>query len=494
MRLPGILYGIWGFGDALERPRWFAKGARLARKSTTYVCADCGASHSKWSGRCDACGAWNTLAEEQSSDSTPKGLGRGKGRRIEFVGLKGQEKQPPRRVSNIKEFDRVCGGGLVPGSATLVGGDPGIGKSTLLMQVAATLGTAYKAVYISGEEAIDQLRLRAERLGLQEAPVGLAAATSVRDIVTTLESVDTADIVVIDSIQCMYVDNLDSAPGTVAQVRTSAQELIRAAKKRGFALILVGHVTKEGAIAGPRVLEHMVDTVLYFEGDPSHQFRILRSVKNRFGPADEIGVFEMTETGLHEVPNPSALFLADHQGEITGASVFAGMEGSRPMLVEIQSLIAPSQQATPRRAVVGWDSGRLAMIMAVLEARCGVALAGAEVYLNVAGGLRIREPAADLAVAQALVSSVTGKPVPAQTVVFGEVGLSGEVRAVSQMEARLKEAEKLGFSRAIIPVARGNAGKKPKRLQTNLKIVEIEHLGDLVQLYGGLDAVGGNEA
>jgi len=466
------------------------KGPSLARKTTTYVCAACGASFPKWGGRCDACGEWNTLSEEQAPEAAPKGLGKGKGRRIEFVGLKGKEKQPPRRVTAIAEFDRVSGGGLVPGSATLVGGDPGIGKSTLLMQVAAALAGGFSCAYISGEEAIDQLRLRAERLGLAEATVGLAAATSVRDIVTTLEGAGAPDIVVIDSIQCMYVDTLDSAPGTVAQVRTSAQELIRAAKRQGFALILVGHVTKEGTIAGPRVLEHMVDTVLYFEGDPSHQFRILRSVKNRFGPADEIGVFEMTETGLHEVPNPSALFLADHHGEVTGASVFAGMEGSRPMLVEIQSLIAPSQQATPRRAVVGWDSGRLAMIMAVLEARCGVALAGAEVYLNVAGGLRIREPAADLAVAAALVSSVTARPVPGETVVFGEVGLSGEVRAVSQMEARLKEAEKLGFTRAILPAIGKGTGGKAKRLHTNLTLTQIEHLDDLVLLFGGLDGAG----
>ena len=460
----------------------------MARKSTTYVCAECGASHPKWSGRCDACGAWNTLGEEASAEAAPKGLGKGKGRRIEFVGLIGTEPQPERRLTGIQEFDRVTGGGLVAGSATLVGGDPGIGKSTLLMQVAAALASGCKAVYVSGEEAIDQLRLRARRLGLADAAVGLAAATSVRDIVTTLDDADGPDIVIIDSIQCMYVDNLDSAPGTVAQVRTSAQELIRAAKRRGLALILVGHVTKEGTIAGPRVLEHMVDTVLYFEGDASHQFRILRAVKNRFGPADEIGVFEMSEIGLLEVPNPSQLFLAEHQGEVSGASVFAGMEGSRPVLVEIQALIAPSQQATPRRAVVGWDTGRLAMIMAVLEARCGVALAGCEVYLNVAGGLRIREPAADLAVAAALVSAVSGRPVPAETVVFGEIGLSGEVRAVSQMEARLKEAEKLGFSRAIQPAQRApsqrNKGAKAKTLKTGLNLVEVEHLADVVRLFG----------
>ena len=343
-----------------------------------------------------------------------------------------------------------------------------------------------RCAYISGEEAIDQLRLRAARLELANTLIGLAVATSVRDIAATLEGANAPSVVIIDSIQCMYVDSIESAPGTVSQVRTSAQELIRLAKRAGFALILVGHVTKEGTIAGPRLLEHMVDTVLYFEGDPSHQFRILRSVKNRFGPADEIGVFEMMETGLHEVPNPSALFISDYRNDVSGASVFAGMEGTRPMLVEIQSLIAPSAQATPRRAVVGWDSSRLAMIMAVLEARCGVALGGNEVYLNVAGGLKITEPAADMAVAAALISSVIGTPLPPATVVFGEVGLAGEARAVSQTDARLKEAEKLGFSRAIIPKARmrkGRAedkGKKTVGSDTSLIIIEIDHLSDLV--------------
>ena len=414
------------------------------------------------------------------------GLGVRKGRNITFVALKGEREQPARRVSGNAEFDRVIGGGLIPGSATLVGGDPGIGKSTLLMQIAAALSAKMSCVYISGEEAIDQLRLRATRLGLVDAPVQLASATSVRDIAATLEGANAPSVVIIDSIQCMYVDSIESAPGTVSQVRTSAQELIRLAKRAGFALILVGHVTKEGTIAGPRLLEHMVDTVLYFEGDPSHQFRILRSVKNRFGPADEIGVFEMMETGLHEVPNPSALFISDYRNDVSGASVFAGMEGTRPMLVEIQSLIAPSAQATPRRAVVGWDSSRLAMIMAVLEARCGVALGGNEVYLNVAGGLKITEPAADMAVAAALISSVIGTPLPPATVVFGEVGLAGEARAVSQTDARLKEAEKLGFSRAIIPKARmrkGRAedkGKKTVGSDTSLIIIEIDHLSDLV--------------
>ena len=451
----------------------------MARKSTTYACQNCGASHSKWTGRCDGCGEWNSLVEEQSSESAPKGLSKGKGRRVEFFGLKGTAERPPRSISKINEFDRVTGGGLVPGSAILVGGDPGIGKSTLLMQVTAALTKSIPCAYISGEESVDQLRMRAERLGLADTPVQLATATSVRDIVSTLDDVKTPGLVVIDSIQCMYVDSLDSAPGTVSQVRSSAQELIRIAKRRGFALILIGHVTKEGTIAGPRVLEHMVDTVLYFEGDQSHQFRIMRAVKNRFGAADEIGVFEMTEKGLAEVPNPSALFLSERNADVTGSSVFAGMEGTRPVLVEIQCLIAPSSQATPRRAVVGWDSGRLAMVMAVLEARCGLALGGAEVYLNVAGGMKISEPAADLAVAAALVSSLGGTPVPPETVVFGEIGLSGEVRAVSQMDARLKEAEKLGFTQAIIPARNKKSGKTPT-YKGSLKIIEISHLNDLV--------------
>ncbi len=458
----------------------------MVKAKTLYVCQHCGTFQPKWTGQCPACNEWNSLVEEQPAESAPKGLGARKGRKIEFVGLKGGEKQPPRRVSGNAEFDRVTGGGLVPGSATLVGGDPGIGKSTLLMQIAAEMSAKMRCAYISGEEAIDQLRLRAARLELANTLIGLAVATSVRDIAATLEGANAPSVVIIDSIQCMYVDSIESAPGTVSQVRTSAQELIRLAKRAGFALILVGHVTKEGTIAGPRLLEHMVDTVLYFEGDPSHQFRILRSVKNRFGPADEIGVFEMMETGLHEVPNPSALFISDYRNDVSGASVFAGMEGTRPMLVEIQSLIAPSAQATPRRAVVGWDSSRLAMIMAVLEARCGVALGGTEVYLNVAGGLKITEPAADMAVAAALISSVIGTPLPPETVVFGEVGLAGEARAVSQTDARLKEAEKLGFSRAIIPKARmrkGRAedkGKKTVGSDTSLIITEIDHLADLV--------------
>jgi DNA repair protein RadA/Sms len=463
----------------------------MARAQARFVCQECGAVHAKWVGRCESCGAWNSLVEEAPREAVPKGLGGGKSgaggkpRPIDIVGLTGATAMPPRRTSGIAEFDRVCGGGLVAGSALLVGGDPGIGKSTLLLQVVAALaarsakaGETLGCLYISGEEAIDQVRMRAERLAVSGAPVELATATSIRDIAATLDREDRPQIVVIDSIQTMYLDTLDSAPGTVSQVRAAAQELIRLAKRRGFTVILVGHVTKEGVIAGPRVLEHMVDTVLYFEGERGHQFRILRAVKNRFGPTDEIGVFEMTDAGLTEVPNPSALFLAERSQDVSGAAIFAGMEGTRPVLVEIQALVAPSPPGTPRRAVVGWDGNRLAMIMAVLDARCGLAIGANDIYLNVAGGLRIGEPAADLAVAAALISALTEQPVPPECVVFGEIGLSGEVRAVSQSDARLKEAGKLGFTSALIPPRRGKGGKAPR--EGALAVTEIAHLRDLV--------------
>ncbi|UUX49374.1 DNA repair protein RadA [Nisaea acidiphila] len=461
----------------------------MAKNQSRYVCQECGGVQPKWAGKCDACGAWNTLVEEVVEKSAPKGLGGGKGRRIEFHDLAGSAEKSPRRVTKIAEFDRVAGGGLVPGSVVLIGGDPGIGKSTLLLQVTAKLSELCRCAYVSGEEALDQVRMRAQRLGVAKAPVQLAAATSVRDIVTTLDGEDAPDVLVIDSIQTMYVDAIDSAPGTVSQVRASAQELIRVAKRRGIVLLLVGHVTKEGTIAGPRVLEHMVDTVLYFEGERGHQFRILRGVKNRFGPTDEIGVFEMTEGGLAEVTNPSALFLGDRQESVSGACVFAGMEGTRPLLVEIQALVAPSPYGTPRRAVIGWDAGRLAMVTAVLEARCGVVLAGSDVFLNVAGGLKVGEPAADLAVAAALLSSLTGKPVPSDSVVFGEIGLSAEIRAVAHAEARLKEAAKLGFGRAILPEQRRGKGDKGAR-NDGLSLATIKHLHDLVAMFQDETSVG----
>ncbi|MCH7889558.1 MAG: DNA repair protein RadA [Proteobacteria bacterium] len=454
----------------------------MAAPARRYACQECGATSTKWAGRCEACGAWNSILEEIPREPAPRGLGRRAGRRLELVAMQGTDPEPPRLTTGIAEFDRAVGGGLVRGSAVLISGDPGIGKSTLALQAAAGLaGAGMACIFISGEESVEQVRLRARRLGLAEAAVRLAAATSVRDILTSLDDPGGAEVVVIDSIQTMYVDSLDSAPGTVAQVRTSAHELIHFAKRRGTVLLLVGHVTKEGLIAGPRVLEHMVDTVLYFEGERSHQFRILRAVKNRYGATDEIGVFAMTDRGLDEVPNPSALFLGERDRDECGAAVFAGIEGSRPMLVEIQALVAPSPLATPRRAVVGWDSGRLAMVMAVLDARCGLALGGNDVYLNVAGGLRIFEPAADAAVAAALISSVTGVPLPATTVVFGEIGLSGEVRQVSQTDLRLKEAAKLGFTKALMP--RRRRADESNRAAP-LAVHEIARLRDLVALLG----------
>jgi DNA repair protein RadA/Sms len=427
----------------------------MARRNPTFVCQNCGAAHGRWQGKCDACGAWNTLVEEGAAAAAP-GPGRAprKGRLFALEPLQGEAREAPRLPCGLAEFDRVTGGGFVRGSVLLVGGDPGIGKSTLLIQVAAALARAgHRAIYVSGEEAVAQVRLRAERLGLGDAAVELAAETSVEDIVATLSEAKPPRLVVIDSIQTMWTDSVEAAPGTVTQVRGSAQRLIRFAKKSGAAIILVGHVTKDGQIAGPRVVEHMVDAVLSFEGEGSHQFRILRAVKNRFGPTDEIGVFEMTGLGLREVPNPSELFLSERDLGSPGTAVFAGIEGTRPLLVEIQALVAPTSLGTPRRAVVGWDPSRLSMVIAVLEAHCGVRLSGHDVYLNVAGGLRILEPAADLAAAAALVSSLARAPLPADAVYFGEISLSGAVRPVVQTAARLKEAQKLGFARAIVPEA-----------------------------------------
>ncbi|MBK5928752.1 DNA repair protein RadA [Rhodobaculum claviforme] len=409
-----------------------------------------------WGGRCDACGAWNTLVEEAPLGTGPKG-GVTRGRSVALSTLAEEEAPPPRSVSGMAEFDRVLGGGLVAASAVLVGGDPGIGKSTLLLQAAAAFARAgLSTLYVSGEEAAAQVRLRARRLGLADAPVRLAAETNLRDILTTLDA-ERPGLVVIDSIQTMWLDTVESAPGSVAQVRAAAHDLVQFAKRRGTAVLLVGHVTKDGQIAGPRVVEHMVDTVLYFEGERGHAFRILRSVKNRFGPADEIGVFEMTGGGLAEVANPSALFLSERDRPAPGSVVFSGIEGTRPVLTEIQALVAPSSLGTPRRAVVGLDGARLSTILAVLEARCGIAFGGLDVFLNVAGGMRVAEPAADLAVAAALLSAREDIAVPADTVVFGEISLSGALRPVGQTENRLKEAAKLGFTRAIAP-ARSKLG------------------------------------
>ena len=453
----------------------------MAKPTARYVCQSCGAVHPKWAGRCDACGEWNTLAEEAATAAPTalKPARPGAAPRIAFVGLQGTAAPPPRAPTGIAELDRVLGGGFVPASVILVGGDPGIGKSTLMLQAAAILArTGRRVRYISGEESIDQVRMRAQRLGLADAPLELAAAINVRDIAASLEAEPDLALVVIDSIQTMWLDTIESAPGTVGQVRATSFELIRLAKSRGFALVLVGHVTKEGALAGPRVLEHMVDAVLYFEGDRGHQFRILRAVKNRFGATDEIGVFEMTGAGLAEVPNPSALFLAERRGNIAGSAVFAGLEGTRPVLLEVQALLAPNAGGSPRRAVVGWDGGRLSMLLAVLDSRAGLRLSASDVYLNVAGGLRVTEPAADLAVAAALASAATETPTSAGMVYFGEVGLSGEIRQVAQADARLKEAQKLGFGAATLP-RRGKPG------QTAIRRHEIGHLSDLVATFTG---------
>ena len=473
----------------------------MAKTRSQYVCQECGAVSSRWSGKCEQCDSWNSLVEEAVSVGTPGGLGKKSGARaagagggavLHLVELTGAADPPPRLQTGDAELDRVTGGGLVPGSALLIGGDPGIGKSTLLLQTAAKLARGDNGrkpavvAYVSGEESVDQVRLRAERLEAADAPVQLASGTAVRDILSTFDGPTAPDLLIIDSIQTMYLDTLESAPGTVAQVRGSAQELIGLAKRRGTALILVGHVTKEGSIAGPKVVEHMVDAVLHFEGERGHPFRILRAIKNRFGPADEIGVYEMAGDGLAAVTNPSALFLGQ-RGEgggpaPSGTAVFAGIEGSRPVLVEIQALVNPSPLGTPRRTVVGWDTGRLAMVLAVLESRCGINFASQDVFLNVAGGLRLTEPAADLAVAAALISSIAKQPVPGDTVLFGEIGLTGEVRPVPLTPQRLKEAEKLGFDSVVAPFppARG----KSKRTRSALNEHHTKHVTELTAFLG----------
>ncbi|MGQ0484498.1 MAG: DNA repair protein RadA, partial [Hyphomicrobiales bacterium] len=444
--------------------------------SSNFVCQSCGAAASKWSGRCENCGEWNTIVEEQTGVPVAgaKGAAMPKGKPSRLVGLRGESPAPPRVMTGIGELDRVAGGGFVPGSGVLIGGDPGIGKSTLLLQALAALARqGERVVYVSGEESIAQMRLRAQRLGLDDAPVLLATETNVSDILATLNEGAVPTVAVIDSIQTLWSPVIEAAPGTVSQLKAGSEALIRFAKRHGAAMLLVGHVTKDGQIAGPRVIEHMVDTVLYFEGDRGHQFRILRAVKNRFGPTDEIGVFEMSDAGLAEVANPSRLFMGSNERPAPGTAVFAGMEGTRPLLIEVQALVSPSPLGTPRRTAVGWDSNRLAMVLAVLEARAGVSIGANDVYLNVAGGLKVREPAADLAVAAALLSSLTGTVIPHGTAIFGEIALSGAIRPVGQSEARLKEAQKLGLKEAVIASATEWAGSRGMRIKSLETIMDL---------------------
>lgn len=448
----------------------------MAKSNSIFSCQSCGTTTSKWSGRCDSCGSWNSIIEEsrEAPASGAKGQALPKGRATRLFELKGENAAPPRIETGISELDRVAGGGFVPGSAVLIGGDPGIGKSTLLLQALASLATkGERVIYVSGEEAIAQIRLRAGRLGLEDSPVLLAAETNTSDIIATLSEGAIPSIVVIDSIQTLWSPVIEAAPGTVSQLKAGSEALVRFAKQKGACILLVGHVTKDGQIAGPKVVEHLVDAVLYFEGDRGHQFRILRAVKNRFGPTDEIGVFEMSDGGLREVTNPSRLFMGSGERASPGTAVFAGMEGTRPLLVEVQALVSPSQLGNPRRTAVGWDGNRLAMILAVLEARAGVSLGQHDVYLNVAGGLRLKETAADLAVAAALLSSLSDTLIPQGTVIFGEIALSGNIRPVGQTEARLKEAQKLGLEDAVIASTGDPSGMKGLNLKSLVSVADL---------------------
>src|SRR3954470_3694265 len=448
----------------------------MAKSSASFVCQSCGATHAKWSGKCEACGGWNTITEEGVAPPLGSGASRrSKGRRITLEDLKSEAAPPQRRPTGIAEFDRVTGGGLVPGSALLVGGDPGIGKSTIILQALGKCAqSGGHAIYISGEEAMAQVRMRAARMGLSDAPLMLGAATNVEDILATLEAGRPPAIVAIDSIQTLWTGALDAAPGTIAQVRTASFDLVRYAKASGAALLLVGHVTKDGQIAGPKAVEHLVDAVLYFEGERGHHFRVLRAVKNRFGATDEIGVFEMTSKGLAEVSNPSALFLGDRKSASPGTAVFAGLEGTRPLLCEIQALVSPTTYGTPRRAVVGWDTGRLAMILAVLDARAGVGIGASGFLSHGGGGFKDRRPPAGLGGGRGAGFSLCGRALPRDCVFFGEISLSGDIRPVPQADARLKEAAKLGFKTAFVPAG-------TKALVPGLSLTEITSVADLLR-------------
>jgi DNA repair protein RadA/Sms len=417
---------------------------------STFVCQSCGYQAAKWLGRCPECGAWSSMAEEMVASVAP-GVGQLPPRRSQPQSLLHLKAAPEvRRVSGISEFDRTLGGAVVQGSVVLVGGDPGIGKSTLVLQVMDRLCRGkLRGLYISGEESEVQLKLRADRLGLQSPELLVATETCLENILKMVEEVQPA-FLALDSIQTIYTATIPAAPGSLNQVRETAFRLVQQAKLTGTAIFIIGHVTKEGAIAGPMTLEHLVDTVLYLEGDRSHSFRLLRTVKNRFGPTQELGVFEMQEAGLTEVDNPSGLFMAERSLEVPGAAVVPSLEGSRPILVEVQALVSPSSLALPRRQSMGVDPGRVSLLVAILEKRVGLGMGGQDLFVNVAGGVRLTEPAADLGISLAVASSFLDRPVPADTLIFGEVGLTGEVRAVSAPEVRLKEGAKLGFRRALL--------------------------------------------
>ena len=447
-----------------------------ARSKTVYSCTECGGTSPKWQGQCPHCSAWNTLVETIAQPAQRR-FAHVAGARSAIRTLASVEARESARVATgIDEFDRVLGGGLVPGGVVLLGGDPGIGKSTLLLQASALLGGAHRTLYVTGEESPEQIALRAQRLGLVNAPIDLLAEVELEAIVAAIDATK-PEVVVVDSIQTIYTEALTSAPGSVSQVRECAAQLTRVAKSRGIVVLFVGHVTKDGAIAGPRVLEHIVDTVLYFEGDTHSSFRLVRAIKNRFGAANELGVFAMTERGLKGVANPSALFLSQHAESVAGSAIVATLEGSRPLLVEVQALCDPALGGNPRRLAVGLDAQRLSLLLAVLHRHGGVEVGGYDVFVNAVGGVRIDEPAADLAIVMATVSSLKNKPLSEKALVFGEVGLAGEIRPVQRGQDRIREAAKLGFRTAVVPAA-----NRPKQAIDGIRIVAVERIGEALAL------------
>jgi DNA repair protein RadA/Sms len=444
----------------------------MAKPKSVYACTECGGESPKWQGQCPHCGAWNTLVESVAETvSRHRFAGVAKSSELKRL-AEVNTRDAPRMKSGIEELDRALGGGFVAGEVALLGGDPGVGKSTLMLQVLAAMSASCKAVYISGEESVEQVALRARRLALDPGKLELLAEIQLERILATLEKAK-PEIAVVDSIQTLYSEQLTAAPGSVSQVRECVAQLARYAKSSGAVVVLVGHVTKEGAIAGPRVVEHIVDAVLYFEGDTHQSFRLVRAFKNRFGAVNELGVFAMTDKGLRGVSNPSAIFLSQHPGEVAGSCVLVTQEGTRPLLVEIQALVDAAHAPNPRRLTVGLDQNRLAMLLAVLHRHAGIACYDRDVFVNAVGGVRISEPAADLAVVLAIVSSFTDKPIPGKLAVFGEVGLAGEVRPAPRGQERLREAAKLGFTRAIIPRA-----NQPKQKIDGIEIVAVASVAD----------------